>query len=487
VFANPGTSELALVDALALHGPRPILVAHELAATGAADAQARLLGLGAALLHLGPGLANGLSFVHNARRARSPLLVLLGEHPRTHLTLDPPLALRSDALATAIDAPFVVVDDPAQAASQLRIAASCAQRRRGPVIVALDAVAMERDLEAPSAPEAVLASEPPEPPAGRLEAAASLLGAGEAVLLLGGRALEPPARRLAFGIAAATGARVLAETFPAVHDYGRGAGLIERLAYLPELARPALSQARALVLVGTPWPVAWFAHPGVEARLWPPDAPVLRVDEGDVDEAALLGRLAEALGAPALEGSEAEPPPLQPEGAAIDAAALTAAIVRAVRDGDVVVDEARTSAPGLYEALATAAPHTYVGHPGGAIGEGISLGLGAATLGRRVLAVVADGGSLYAPQALWTMAREGTDATIVILANGGYRILEIEQQLQGLPPRPAMTRLAEPAWDFAGLARSMGARATTAGTAGELSATLAQARGVSVIVAQLES
>jgi len=352
------------------------------------------------------------------------------------------------------------------------------------VIVALDAVAMEREVERVEIP-APEAATPVALVSDRIQAAASLLATGRAALLLGGRALTPAGRRLAAGIGQRTSARLLAETFPGYSPHGRGSGPIERLAYLPALARDQLQGVRALISVGSELPVGWFAHPGVEAREWFLDAPALRVDAADADELEALGALADALGAGPVELADPSVVPPPTPASPLDADTLAAVIARAVTEGVVIVDEARTAAPALFEKLAAAAPHSYLGHPGGAIGEGLPLALGAATLGRRVLAVVADGGALYAPQALWSLAREGAEATIVIANNGGYRILEIEQQLAGWPTRPELTRLEHPAPDYAALARSFGASAERVHSAGELAAALAGARGLTVVEALL--
>ncbi len=484
VFTNPGTSELHLVDALAEVGPPPVLVAQELVATGAADAQGRLAGLGAALLHLGPGLANGLAFLHDARRAQSPILVLVGEHPRAHQALDPPLAMGTAGLAEAARLPLVAVEDPGLVPTQLALAAATARSQRTPVVVTLDSVALARSSSSRDFVE-LEPAQPAAPSDERIRHAATLLREAS-VLLLGARALGPRSRALARGIAERTGARILAETFPSVHAYGGTSGVVERLAYLPPLAREQLASARALVTIGTALPVAWFAHPDVDARLWPSPAPTYRVDEAGEDPEACLEALAHALGAREVEASP-QRTRAPSASSSLDATAFAMTIASAVREGDVVIDEARTSAPLLYEELATAAPHDYLGHPGGAIGEGLSLALGAALLGRRVLAVVADGGFLYAPQALWTMARHGADVTVVVARNGGYRILEIEQQLAGLAPRPELTRLEQPAWDFVGLSRAMGAQARRVQTVGELRAALRPSGGLRVVVADLPS
>src|SRR5690606_23610332 len=93
-FANPGTTEMPLVEAFDdAPGARPVPALHEGVVTGAAAGYARMLGRPAmTLLHLGPGLANGIANLHNARRAHSPVVNVVGDQASWHQVADPPLS-----------------------------------------------------------------------------------------------------------------------------------------------------------------------------------------------------------------------------------------------------------------------------------------------------------------------------------------------------------------------------------------------------------
>ncbi len=103
-FANPGTTELPLVAAFDTDtGVRPILCLFEGVCSGAADGYARMSGNPAmTLLHLGPGFANGIANFHNARRARSAIFNVIGDHASWHLASDPPLASDIESLARPV-------------------------------------------------------------------------------------------------------------------------------------------------------------------------------------------------------------------------------------------------------------------------------------------------------------------------------------------------------------------------------------------------
>jgi acetolactate synthase-1/2/3 large subunit len=169
------------------------------------------------------------------------------------------------------------------------------------------------------------------------------------------------------------------------------------------------------------------------------------------------------------------------EGEPIDALGLASEIVRAQIPGDIVVDEGRTGV-GPYFSLANAAPkHRYLGHTGGAIGEGMPLAIGAALADPQATVVViqADGGGMYAPQALWTMAREQLDIKVVVVSNRAYRILQIELHQSGLPLHGRakdLTSLSNPSIGWVDLARGSGVPGLTVDSITKLRAALKEAR-----------
>ncbi len=292
-FANPGTSEMHFVAALDNTPPmRAVLCLFEGVATGAADGYARIAGTPAAtLLHLGPGLANGLANLHNARRAHTPVVNVVGDHATHHVEFDAPLQSDIEALAGWPDG---LVFRP-QTADALTAAVDAAVTgavgppgRVATVILPADYSWGPAEQGAPLADPV---GDDPGPGGIGVQAAAELLRehGADTVVLLGGSATGSAGLHAAARIAEATGARPLVETFPARVARGRGVPAIERLAYLGEQAEQQLAGATRLLLVGTRAPVAFFAYPGRASGLVPSGAQVHVLDPAELD--ALADRL----------------------------------------------------------------------------------------------------------------------------------------------------------------------------------------------------
>jgi acetolactate synthase-1/2/3 large subunit len=463
LFCNPGTTELAIAEALVgRSAPRGILVAQELVATGAADAYGRLHGLGAALLHLGPGFANGAAFVHNAKRAGTPVLVGVGEHPRSHQGFDVGLTMPLEEVLCPFCVEVLRIEGPEEIVPLTLRAGERALVLRGPVGLILPSDVMEAVVDAPSpAPARAMAS--------RSAGGGPILEdlGPHPLLLLGSDALGRDEQRLAVRLAEALGASLRTETFPAVMARGGGLRPIPRLPYLPSQARAVLAEASSVVLVGAEEPIAYFHPPAGGSRLVPEGIPVKVLSRPWDGAREALGALAKLPASDAATGGGL----LQGEEEPLGAANLGAVLATWIEGGDIIIDEARSSSQALAGPLAHAAGHTVLGHPGGAIGGGISLALGAALgAGRRVLALVADGGSLYAPQALWSIARERLPVLVVVLDNGGYEILRTEMAERGLGGDD-LTRL--PGISYAGLMASFGVPSKEVATVGELRRALA--------------
>jgi acetolactate synthase I/II/III large subunit len=478
-FANPGTSELHVVAALDdVPQMRGVLALFEGVATGAADGYARMAGRPAAcLLHLGPGLANGLANLHNARRARSPVVNLVGDHATFHQQFDPPL--QSDIAAAAGTVSIwcrtartgLIGQDVADAVD----AASEPPGGVATLVVPAD-VAWTSPAE-PAPPHPVT---PPRrvSPEAIVDAASALRSGERSALLLGGSAVRARGLRAAAQLAAATGAAVLGETFPARLERGAGLPPLERLSYLGELATAQLEGVRHLVLVDAAHPVTFFAYPGRPGDRVPEGCTVHRLAEPGEDAPAALEELVEAVGAGGAQaaGEPSRRPDLPTGDLTPDA--LGAALGALLPEGAVVVDEGNTA--GIFAAGATAGapPHDWLTLTGGAIGMGLPLATGAAVAApdRRVLCLEADGSAMYTPQALWTQAREGLDVTTVVLANRAYAILAMELGRigagEGGAQARAMLDLAHPPLDFTSLARGLGVPAARATTADELVAAI---------------
>jgi acetolactate synthase-1/2/3 large subunit len=481
-FANPGTSEMHFVAALdAVPEMRGVLCLFEGTATGAADGYGRMTGRpAAALMHLGPGLGNGLANLHNARRAHTPLLAVVGDHATYHKRLDAPLESDIDSLArpvsTWVRRSLRAADVAADAADAVA-AASAPPGGVATLILPADVSWTEGSEPAP----------PPGPRSPRpvrgeqTSSAAEALRSGEpCVILLGGTGLRRPALEAASRIAVATGARLLGETFPARHERGAGIPAVSRLAYLPEQAAGQLAGTRHLVLAGARSPVSFFAYPHTPGSPVPPDCRVHVLAEPGDDVAGALAGLADLAAATARPRLQPPARPALPGGELT--ARTAAAVIGALLPEDAIVcDEAATSSAFLAAATAGTPPHDWLTLTGGAIGQGLPLAAGAAIAcpRRPVIALEADGSAMYTITALWTHAREQLDITTVIFSNRSYAILAMELDRVGAVATGEAARsllsLSRPALDFTALAAAMGVPAARAETGEDLAAHLRRA------------
>ncbi len=458
---------------------RAVLTLFEGVATGAADGYARMAGKPAAtLLHLGPGLANGLANLHNAQRARVPLVNIVGEHATSHRQYDAPLtsdiagyARQASGWVRSVSHVQTMGSDTAAAIA----AATQAPGRIATLITPADCTWLEG-----AAPAAVSA---PPPPArveeATLQSVAAVLRRGEPVmLLLCGAALHEDALTDAGRIAAGTGARIAAATFFARLPRGAGRVALERLPYPIDQALEFLQGVRHLILIGADAPVSFFAYPGKPSWLTPPDAQlhILARPEHDLSDA--LARLAEAVNAPPKPLLQSFEPRALPAGA-LTPQAVCQAVAALLAEQCIVVEEALSSMMLAWDNTVAAAPHDWLVLTGGAIGCGMPVATGAAIAcpHRRVLNLQADGSAAYTLQALWTQAREGLDVTTVLFANQAYRILELEYARTGAGEQPGpraqqLLSLGKPDMNWTLLARGMGVPASRAATAGEFNAAL---------------
>ena len=476
-FANPGTSEMHLLAALdQVPGIRSVLGLFEGVVTGAADGYARMAGKPAiTLLHLGPGLANGLANLHNARRARSPLVNIVGEHATHHQGLASPLETDVEAVARPFSdwvrtarTPFEV----GPAAADAIAAARSAPGRVATLILPGDAAWNPGGepavrLPQPTAPAAV--------PAARIEEIANLLRSGAPCLLfMTGAALGAAGLRAAGRIAAETGAVPLAQMSNARLERGAGRVPIDRLRYPVDQALEQLARFGHVILVGTREPAAFFAYPGKPSRLAPEGAAIHRLAGPEDDLVGALEELAERVGAPRQAAPVAgfEPPAL-PSGA-LTGDKIALALAALMPENAIVADESVSVGRNFFALTRSARPHSWLQVTGGAIGCGLPLATGAAIAcpERRVISLEADGSAMYTLQALWTQAREGLDVTTVILSNRSYAILQGEMRNVGVehPGRTArdMMELDRPALDWPALARGLGVEAAATDDAGEL-------------------
>ncbi len=472
-FANPGTSEMHFVAALdAVPRMRGVLTLFEGVATGAADGYARIAGRPAAvLLHLGPGLGNGLANLHNARRARVPMVVVVGDHATYHKKYDAPLESDIDALAGSFSGWLRRTVSTGELAADAADAIA-ASRASGHISTLI----LPADVSWADGAEPLGTAQPP-PPAGvdsdAVELAAKVLRSGESsVLLIGGDATCGPGLTAAARIAAATGARCYCETFPTRLERGAGIPAVERIAYFAEAVTAQLDGARHLVLAGATSPVSFFAYPGKPSDLLPAGCEVHLLAESrgaDAALAALAGALAPGVATPLATLSR----PQLPAGK-LSSAAVADAVGALLPERAIVVDESNTSGVPLAQATAGAPAHDWLTLTGGAIGYGIPASIGAAVAApdRPVLCLESDGSAMYTIAGLWTQARESLDITTVVYDNGAYDILRLELQRVGASSTPGpkardLLDLTRPGINFVHLAEGMGVPARRVDSAEE--------------------
>ncbi|MCP4436144.1 MAG: acetolactate synthase large subunit [Actinomycetia bacterium] len=473
-FMNPGTSEMHFVAALD-DEPRMkgVLALYEGVATGAADGYARMAGGPAGvLLHLGPGLGNGLANLHNARRAHTPLLNIVGDHATYHARYDAPLQSDIASIASSLEGWVRASTSVDELASDT--AAAVAATHGPPAQVATLVVPADLcwlDSAGPVAPDRVPSRHPVD--SDRVSAAAAALSSGEpAALLLGGPACMAEPLDLAGQACAANGTKLLAETFPPRMERGAGRVAAERLGYLAEFAQMQLDGLKHLVLVEAAHPVSFFAYPDKASDLVPEGCEIHVLTAPGDDSTEALRSLADALGADAPAPVQQPGRPDRPTGE-LAAETLANAIGAVLPEGAIVADEGNTT--GLFVAGATAGcpPHDWLCLTGGAIGYGMPVATGAAIAApdRKVLNLEADGSAMYTLQSLWTQVREGLDVTTVVLNNSSYAVLNMELDRVGASASGerarAMLDLTGPDLDFVSLARGMGVEQATRATSAE--------------------
>jgi acetolactate synthase-1/2/3 large subunit len=474
-FMNPGTSEMHFVAALDdVREMRGVLALFEGVATGAADGYARMADKPAAvLLHLGPGLGNGLANLHNARKGHTAVVNIVGDHATYHKPFDAQLesdietvarnvsswirttASTAEVAADAADAVAVASGPPAQIATLILpadVSWTEGATPASPVAAAAPAITSDETIAA---------------------IAAVLTGDQSAALFVGGRACRADALVDASRVANATGTKLLAETFPARLERGAGRVPVERLAYLAEFAAMQLDGLEHLVVVDSKAPVSFFAYPGKASDLVPEGCTVHVLAGSEGDPADALARLAQAVGAPADGATlQAAARPERPTGP-LTADGVCQALGALLPENAIVSDEGNTS--GLFAAgyTAGAPPHDWLTLTGGAIGQGLPAALGAAVAcpDRKVIALESDGSAMYTLQSWWTMARENLDVVTILFNNSSYAVLNMELNrvgaTEGGPKAKEMLDLTRPDLDFVSLATGCGVPATRATTAEE--------------------
>jgi acetolactate synthase I/II/III large subunit len=482
-FTNPGTSEMHFVAALdSVPDMRAVLALFEGVATGAADGYARMADApGATLLHLGPGLGNGLANLHNARRAKVPIVNIVGDHATYHAQYDAPLQSDIETVARNVSTWVRTSKSTAELTRDAVDAIVAAKGPPGQVATLILPADVSWGEGAESAAPPALAA-PPAASQEVLEAVArTLRDGGRTAILLGGKALRERGLIAAGRIAAATGTKLFVEVFPTRLERGAGLPVMERLAYAPEFASIQLDGLRHLILVDAKRPASFFAYPGKRSNLVPDGCEVHELAAPTVDVLGSLGALVEALGAADARPHLQQPSrPTRPAGP-LTAEKVCAALGAILPEGAIVSDEAVTSGMTLPANTGGAPRHDWLTLTGGAIGQGLPVAVGAAIAcpDRPVFALEADGSALYTIQSLWTMAREELDITVVIFNNRSYGILNVELARVGAQGagRKAKSQLdlSEPALDFVEIGTGFGVSSRRVETAEQLTDALAHA------------
>jgi acetolactate synthase-1/2/3 large subunit len=465
-FANPGTSEIHFVIALdKVEGMRCVLGMSEIIVTGCADGYARMAGKPAVtLLHCGPGFANGIANLHNARRANTPVVNIIGDQATYHRPFDPPLTADTEGLARAVSHWVRTSGSSQQVASDGAAAVKAARTPPGQIatlIVPADVAWSEGSGPALPLPVSARSQVTPEV----LQTVARILRSGEpAMLFLNGQALCDAGLVAAQRIAHTTGAMLRTPTHVPRMARGRGRVPVERLPYVVDAALNVLARLKHVILVGAKPPVGFFAYPGKPSLMTPQDSEITVLARPEQDAVAALQWLADEMGAPRVVPiKEAGPKPhivrgpFEPESFGMTLAAL-------LPENAIVADDAVTSGRALFPVTFNAAPHDWIQSTGGAIGHAFPCATGAAVAcpDRKVVCLQADGAGMYSLQALWTQARERLDVVNVVFANRVYKILFGELRSEDAEPGRASNTLFDlgrPDLDWVSLAKGMGVEA----------------------------
>ncbi|CAG0904980.1 unnamed protein product [Cyprideis torosa] len=472
-FTNPGTSEMHFVSALDSSNMRAVLTLFEGVATGAADGYARIAEKPAAtLLHLGCGLGNGLANLHNARKARVPMVNIVGDHATYHVEYDAQLQSDIETVARNVSkwvrTSKTTADIGNDAAEAIKVAQGHPQQ--------ISTLILPADVSWSKGGTAVSDFSQEDPSAASQEVVGEIAdilqkSGKKTIILLGRRVLMEEGLMMASKIAEKTGATLFTEVFPTRLQRGAGLPYVERIAYLAEMAAVQLKGYKHMILIDAKAPVSFFGYPGKKSYLVPDKCKVHNLVELEQDALKSLKALEEAVGAsdtpPKLQ--DAERPDL-PSGK-LNAEKVMQAIGALLPENAIISDEAQTSGVKLAVNTVGAPKHDVLTLTGGAIGQGLPVAIGAAIAGknRPVLALVGDGSSMYTIQSLWTIVAENLDVTTVIFNNSSYAILNIELERVGAekigPKAKAQLDISKPPIDFVSIAEGMGMPAFRAETA----------------------
>ena len=498
-FANPGTSEMQLIYEMGLSDDiRPVLCLQENVVTGAADGYHRMTGTPAlTLLHLGVGLANGLSGMHNARKAGSGMVTIVGDNADYHQHNDVEVSMKKPIshLAEPVSDWVKTTQSPDDLVISCGQAVQIARQGHGKITTIISATNHHWgrcDVELPA-----MAPLPTPSVSGEtVENMAALLRNGKRTAIVLGKQAVIDGLETAGKIAAACNADILTETVTTRMPRGEGRVLATPIPYIAEMSLQALSQYEQLILIGTKKPFISIAYEGKPVSKVPDSCVVFTLATADTDYVAALSDLCIAAEADNATGVKrhARAEVSKPSGE-LNAEAIAQSMTALMPEDCIVVDEGATIGFEIFPGTAGARRHDWLmSVSGGAIGQGLPNALGAAVAcpDRKVLALQADGSGMYTNQALWSIARENCDVTIVILRNDAYAILQLElarvRKGDANDKMLSMMELDKPTIDWVDMASGMGIRGSRATTAEEFHQQLQNAlaeKGPRLIEAQV--
>lgn len=499
-FTNPGTSEMHMVAALDQYQQmHSVLCLFEGVASAAADGYGRVKGTPACtLLHLGPGVGNGLANFHNARKAASPIVNIVGDHARDHLPLDAPLTSDVEGICRPVSKWVQTVKAPEEIGDitiEAIIASQSGVQGVSSLIIPADCAWAEvMDSEhTPTSPKDI-----PSPAlisdAHKAAGLAALKTAKNPIVYIGGKVCNGEALEQAAKLAHHFGAKLIIETFPAKLSRGEGRAVPTKLGYFVAQAERDLENCDLLFVIGTKPPVSFFAYPNAKSELTPDSAKTFIVGGDDVSTTRALADMVKQIGANDFERAVYQAPIIEDEALDLSPKHVGAALCRHMPQGSIICDDSNTSGAGVYPLTQTAKAHDWLCLTGGAIGIGLPMAVGAACAApdAQIIALSGDGAAAYTLQALWTQAREKQNIINIIFANHSYRILNIELKRVGAgePGKAAksMLDLSDPKMDWVKLGEGFGVPSVRANTVGEFEAALIHAvktAGPHLIVAEI--
>ncbi len=471
-FTNPGTSEMHMVAAIGKsEGMRSILGLFEGVCTGAADGYGRMAGKPACtLLHLGPGLSNGSANLHNAKKANSPIINLIGDHATYHKKYDAPLTSDIVGLSGPVSHWVKSVESAESLPRDALDSVTAANVQPGQIATLIIPANCAWDDSIEPLPREDAPSTPCVSDDRVTDAAALLTNGKPTIILLGNMGLTEKSQCIVDKIAQVSGARIMCDTFTTRLPRGEGRCEVERLGYFSEQATEQVKGTEQLIMVGTKAPVAFFAYPGKASEFYPEGCDLHVLADANQNAEDALTRLCTALSASDLAPRKIQ---RQKQGAGsgeLNQFTVGQTVAEFLPTDAIVVDEAATSGAGSFISTATSEPHDWLSLTGGSIGFGLPTSIGAAVAcpDRKVICLHGDGGAMYTIQSLWTMARENLDVCVVIFANRKYQILQVELARVGAQSMTKKTLdmldIGNPDMNFVKMSEGMGVRANRAET-----------------------